>query len=211
MGFPRASGFAPGRARRLVDAASKSPPREPSLRIAKRQGVRSGGATRAGHPGRGFAPRAGRDSPVARARQARSGRSAVPGDAVSRKREVRLRIASERTWDAICGAAMAPLLRSKKFRYSGRLGGRRSALEKLLGQHRSQGFRVIDDAENARTGVGWGTRLRGVAGVAAESSGNPCRRTPGCGAGAIGVDIATWSYNHRGILRGGSRGLRFSR
>jgi len=51
------------------------------------------------------------------------------------------------------GCRVAPLLRSKKFRYSGRLGVLRSALSELRGQHRSHGSGSISDAKNASTEV----------------------------------------------------------
>ena len=64
MGFPRATIFAGEIARRLADAASKSPPREPPVRIAKRQGMRSHRADRIGVTWVRHAPRGARFPPA---------------------------------------------------------------------------------------------------------------------------------------------------
>lgn len=181
MGFPRAIVFAGEIARRLADAASKSPPREPTVRIGKRQGMRSQRvnqteptwvrcAPREGPPFSGLEPLNPRSASGLRDEGTVSS-AALPGA---------IRGVRPRTYAAILrrgdGCRVGRLLRSKKFRYSGRLGVLRSALCELLGQHRSHGSGSIIDAKNASTEVVFEPLCVGTRSASDAANAHPQRR-----------------------------------
>jgi len=218
MGFPRASVCAARtrddlptlrQNRRLVNPLRASRSGRGQAAIA--QPRRSSGAPTRTPRGRRIAPRR-----FARGERRAARRARIPGD----RPPARGAASRWLTADLGCdlrhgdGCVGTPLLPSKKFRYSGRLGGLRSTLARQAGRHRSQGFRVIGDAEGGSSGVAFESHWRERQRTADASSGGAlrlARRLLACAAvfsTAAGERRARSSRD--GILCSGSTELRFS-